>query len=328
VHVLRCTWRIRKKIDVAVAVFPPALFFIPLSKLLPREVRRVGIVHDLQGVYAGVEKGFIGRIAGRFAASIEGRAFSMCDRLIFLSESMLQRASSEYDIADIPAKVCYPFETVSSVAETTNALASLFQAGKCHVVYSGALGRKQYPEGIIRFFEFAGRRLEKVCFHIFSGGPVFDNLKRRLRGNEIIKLHDLVPEKNLKELYARSDIQLIPHILEADDAAFPSKLPNIVASGCYVFGVCDRESEVARIVEEARLGVVADTWEPEALTAALQPLVVRALQESRDDREQRGRVVASEMFHVSAVVDEILEADGSAVSRSSQAGQNHELRRT
>ncbi|MGD2063305.1 MAG: hypothetical protein PVF51_06950, partial [Nitrospirota bacterium] len=231
-----------------------------------------------------------------------------CDRLIFLSKSMLQRAMSEYEIANIPAKVCYPFETISSVAETTDDLADLFQAGKCHVVYSGALGRKQCPEGLRRFFEFAGRRLEDVCFHIFSRGPIFDKLKQDTQGNGIIKLHDLVPEANLKELYSRSDIQIIPHILEAEDAAFPSKLPNIVESGCYVFAICKKEGEVARIVEEAHLGVVADNWEPEVLTDALEPLVFEARQSSRKSREQRGRIVASEMFKVSPVIDGILES--------------------
>jgi colanic acid biosynthesis glycosyl transferase WcaI len=306
VHVLTCAWRIRKEVDIAVAVFPPALFFAPLSKLLPKNIRRIGIVHDLQGVYAGVDRGIISRMAGRFAASIEKRAFCRCDGLIFLSESMLKRAISEYDIAGIRAKVCYPFETISSVAETTNDLASVFQAGKCHVVYSGALGRKQCPEGLISFFEFAGRRLENVCFHIFSGGPIFERLKQEVGENGIIKLHNLVPEINLKELYARSDIQLIPHILEADDAAFPSKLPNIVASGCYVFAVCNKDSEVARIVEETQLGIVADSWAPEVLTAALEPLVAQARQNSRNDRVQRVRSVVGEMFQVSAVVDEIL----------------------
>lgn len=305
-HVVRCAWRMRKEIDVVVAVFPPVLFFAPLSRLLPKEVRRIGIVHDLQSVYAGVQKGIVGWIVSRFAKSIERRAFSACDRLIFLSKSMLERAALEYQIADISAKVCYPFETISTGGAMTNDLADLFQQGKCHVVYAGALGRKQCPEALVTFFDFAGTHLEDVCFHIFSRGPIFEKLKQQFQRTSSIQYHDLVPEENLKELYARSDVQVIPHLLEADDAAFPSKLPNIVGSGCYVFAVCKKNSEVARIVEEADFGVVVDSWGIETLTEALRGLVVRARQDSRRDRERRGTVLAREMFNVSTVVDEIL----------------------
>ena len=86
-HVLSCWFLKRIKADVVVPVFPPSLFFFLLALVLPKRMNKVGVVHDLQGVYADRSKGLVGRLVGAAIYFVESRCFKACDKLIFLSTS-------------------------------------------------------------------------------------------------------------------------------------------------------------------------------------------------------------------------------------------------
>ena len=49
-HSIAVVLKVRKKIDSVIVVFPPSLFFYLIRFILPCTVRRIGIVHDLQGL--------------------------------------------------------------------------------------------------------------------------------------------------------------------------------------------------------------------------------------------------------------------------------------
>jgi glycosyltransferase involved in cell wall biosynthesis len=110
----------------------------------------------------------------------------------------------------------------------------------------------------------------------------------------------------LQELYARSDVQVIPQELGTGDGSLPSKLPNLMAEGVPVFVICDDGSEVGRLVQSASAGYVANTWEPHALVAEFQAQKEVLLAEPRAARRARLREYVREHFSVERVVHEIL----------------------
>ncbi len=137
---------------------------------------------------------------------------------------MLKTASILYDLRSVDCRVCYPPVTLRNNRNSADSLKELFPESWRHVVYSGALGDKQNPEGLLSLFRFASHRIEKVMFHIFSRGHLMDALKaNRLDKHESdrIKFHDLVAEKDLPELYMRSDVQIIPQTPGACVASLP-----------------------------------------------------------------------------------------------------------
>ena len=105
-----------------------------------------------------------------------------------------------------------------------------------------------------------------------------------------IFFHDLVPEKNLYELYLRSDVQVIPQKESTGDGAIPSKLPNILCAGTPVFSISDSGSELAKIIESSGIGYAAYTWDPEKLSGDMLQFLQKA---SLNDHEKRQREVAS-----------------------------------
>jgi glycosyltransferase involved in cell wall biosynthesis len=308
VHVLKCWLFKRIKADVVVPVFPPSLFFFVLALFIPKRIRKVGIVHDLQGVYADKAKGLLGRVVGSAIHFVESRCFKACDKLIFLSVSMTERAIAEYGLDREKCVVCYPFVALPACKEQPGSnLVSMFDNDKLHLVYSGALGDKQKPDGLFAFMQTVAQQELGVQCHIFSAGPHFDRLKALHHDCAMVAFHDLVPVDDLDELYARSDVQVIPQELGTGDGSLPSKLPNLMAAGVPVFVVCDAGSEVGDLVLEAQAGVVANTWDPVSLAQVFAAQRTSLVNEGRVERKLRLRNFVAHKFSIERVVEEVLK---------------------
>lgn len=314
----RALW-LRGRFDVVVAVLPPSMFALVLTAMFPKACK-VGIVHDLQGVHAKSHGGLVARMAG----AIERAAFRRFDRLIFLSKSMAVCAAQAGGFAEGKAEVCYPFVTVKPGAQR-GVLEALFPQGSQHVVYAGALGKKQSPDRLLKVFEAAALCLPNVVFHVFSEGPEFDRLQREHEGCGAIAFHPLVAEEDLAELYARSDVQVIPQMEGTAEGAFPSKLPNLLASGCAVLAICDRHSELNEVIRAAGTGAAQNDWEIAGIVESLRSLLERVSQESHAERARLAEPVVREMFGMDRLLDCILEESEAAGSGEFARGEEPQL---
>ncbi|MES2883671.1 MAG: glycosyltransferase family 4 protein [Pseudomonadota bacterium] len=275
-------WRLRREVDVVVAVFPPSLFFLGVSAVLPRRVRRVGVIHDLQGIHAEASRSPLTRALVGLIAAVERCAFGACDRLVVLSSAMGKKLTESTGIDAARITVVYPFVNLPPVALGADRLAALFHADKVHLVYSGALGEKQNPAQLAAIFEAISAALPEVVIHVFSNGPSFDWLKAQLtiRSVQRVSFQGLVADEDVAELYARADIQLIPQAAGTQHGSMPSKLPNILASGKRVLAICDADSEMVELIAQFKAGVCIDSWQPADVVAALRAL----LQDLHDGR--------------------------------------------
>ena len=142
-------------------------------------------------------------------------------------------------------------------------MSKIFDRDHLHIVYSGALGEKQKPAELSHFFQSLCKSRKDIQCHIFSRGPLFDEIRRSasLKNSDRVFFHDLVPEELLTELLDRSTVHVIPQAEGISAGAFPSKLPNLLAHGVPVFAICDRESELASIVDKMGYGRHVDTWD-------------------------------------------------------------------
>lgn len=303
--------RLPIKPGYVIPVFPPSLFFLILSMLLRRSSNVVGIVHDLQGVYAKKSSSVLGRLLQVGIHWVERRCFARCHRLVFLSRSMKDLAVAEYGLDREACVVCYPFVALSPAGcDLGIALAGVLSADFIQVVYSGALGDKQNPDGLFGFMEGLAQSKADVRCHIFSAGPHFERLKARGANKQDrgITFHDLVPAEQVDELYARSAVQIIPQADGTGDGSLPSKLPNLLAAGVPIFAVCDSQSELGYLVEKAKAGVVVRSWEFAVMAAQFDVLLSSLESEIRDERKVRQKVVLEEHFSVDAVVNAVLAA--------------------
>jgi colanic acid biosynthesis glycosyl transferase WcaI len=260
----------QKNIDIIIPVFPPSFAFYSILPFLNKKIKKIGMVHDLQEVYSIDKRGLINKIVHFFIHKIERKCYQSCTKLVFLSKEMKEKAKELYALQEIKLEVQYPFITIKD--KRTNDLEHLFDKDKKHVVYSGALGEKQNPEGLFNFFEQALLSTENVIFHFFSRGDTFNKLKK-INTNSKIHFHGLVEKEHLEELYHKSDVQIIPQKEGTSKGSLPSKLPNLLASNTKVFLITDDNSELEMFFKKNNLDFVVTSWNIKELINSLQILI-------------------------------------------------------
>ena len=139
------------------------------------------------------------------------------------------------------------------------------------ILYAGNIGLTQGFETIIE----AARRLEsvpEVCFVIIGDGTRRDWLEEQLlhaRTSNVILL-PYQPRSNVPQIYATSDVCLVPLKRGTAQETFPSKIYSIMAAGRPVIASVDPDSELAWVVERAECGWVVPPDDAEALATAIK----------------------------------------------------------
>lgn len=284
----------KNKYTHIVPIFPPSLFmlFVPL---LAKKAKITGIVHDLQGIYANRNSGFVKRVIFGAIKLVESRAFKSCDQLIFLSEDMMRVASEQYDLDVEKNSVNYPFVTIERFTNKGN-LSHIIPDDQVSLVYSGALGEKQAPKQLASFMEAVVQANDNVKAYIFSQGPEFESLKSE---HQAIQFNSLVDEDDLPELLMRSSVQILPQAEGTSDGSLPSKLPNLLASGCKIICITDPGSELVRILNSYSNATVEHKWDIEQLRGSCQGLLNSDVTSEADNE-------LLDKFRIQTLVDKIL----------------------
>ena len=104
-----------------------------------KEIKKIGIIHDLQIIYSSQKKGLFNKLITFFIKRVEKSCFKTCDTLIFLSEEMKNAALDIYKISKIKCQVQFPFTTIKEKSLSNN-LKDILPDKQFNIVYSGALG--------------------------------------------------------------------------------------------------------------------------------------------------------------------------------------------
>lgn len=268
--VLRKLRKHQKNKEVIIPIFPPSFAFYFALPFLNKNIKKIGMVHDLQEIYSEGKSGFFNKIIRFFIHKIEKNCYQNCNKLLFLSGEMKNEAKKLYQLKEENLEVQYPFITLKE--KVTNDLDEIFSKDKINIVYSGALGEKQNPQKLLGFFKEASKKLENTIFYIFSEGETFKKLKKQHKNNNI-RFYGLVNKENLEELYEKSSIQIIPQKENTSKGSLPSKLPNLLASGCKVLVITDSESEIEQFFNTHNIGTIATSWNNDVLISKLHFLI-------------------------------------------------------
>jgi len=308
-YTLRMTIKLKNTFDTVVVIFPPDIFFLFISIILPNRVNRIGIVHDIQGIMAESTKGIVRKWVGNIMSAIEKKSFTLCDRIICLSESMQNFIINTYKIPQSKCEVHYPFVTIDTYGSNTDDMAEKFPSPFLHIVYSGALGEKQKPTLLMNIFEVITDQNSNVMCHVFSGGPNFELIKKQNTRPNRILFHNLVPESQLKSLYSHSILQVIPQAEGTAAGAFPSKLPNLITSGVPVFVICDAESEITNLLHDAVGVCMVHTWDVQVISNKLQNFLLEIENIPHQKRKNLNRKLISQKFNVENLIQSILASN-------------------
>ena len=295
--VLRKLRKHQKHKNLVIPIFPPSFAFYLIVPFLNKKTKKVGMVHDLQEVYSDGRSGALNSLIRFFIHKVEKKCYQNCDKLLFLSNEMKNEAKKLYHLTDDKLEVQYPFITLQN--QVSNDLESIFDSSKFNIVYSGALGEKQNPMKLLNFFSEASKQIKNTVFHIFSEGETMNKLKK-VNENKNILFHSLVAKENLEELYSRSTVQVVPQKENTSKGSLPSKLPNLLASGCKILLITDANSEIEYFFKSHNLGLVSTNWSIDVLVKKLQFLIANQI----DAVHQRK--VAEKNFTIDKMILKIL----------------------
>lgn len=295
--VIRNLNNVNKDNDIIIPVFPPSLAFSFLLFFLKKEIRKIGMVHDLQEIYSKEKRGFINKIVSYLINKIENNCYRNCDKIIFLSSEMKDFAKKLYSLDESKLEVKYPFITLTD--SISSKLNTILNKNTINIVYSGALGEKQNPYKLIEFFQKASKEISNSEYHLFSQGAIFDKLKNENK-NKNVKFHDLVKKELLEELYFKSSVQIVPQKENTSKGSLPSKLPNLLASKCKVFVITDPGSEIEKIFNNNNLDLVVNSWDNETLIDSLKKLLEKKINFDHQNN------TAKKLFTLDSMITEVL----------------------
>jgi colanic acid biosynthesis glycosyl transferase WcaI len=296
--ILKNIKKYQKHIDIIIPIFPPSLAFCLASFFIKKEVKKIGIIHDLQIIYSLQKKGFFSNLISFFIKKVEKFCFKSCDKLIFLSDEMKKEAVNIYSIRKEKCEVQYPFTSINDISISDN-LKNILPKNQHNIVYSGALGEKQNPHELLKVFAFISKNTPNTVCYFFSQGPIFEELKK-INNNKKIHFYPLVKKEDIQELYSRSSIQIVPQLPNTSNGSLPSKIPNILVSGTKVLVITDKNSELELLFKKYNLQKVITSWDKRVIE-----LSIRELLDQKIDLNTQ-KTIAQKLFNINSLIGKVI----------------------
>jgi colanic acid biosynthesis glycosyl transferase WcaI len=161
------------------------------------------------------------------------------------------------------------------------------------VTYAGNMGPAQDLDGVLD----AARLLlgdPRVCVLLVGEGSAYARLDARVRAERLTNVLMLPhqPYGLVPQIYASSDVCLVPLAKDAGSDAVPSKVYRIMACERPVLVCADSQSDLAELVRTAGSGVVVPQGDPQALAAAIDHMLSDPAATAAMGRAGRARVLA------------------------------------
>jgi len=266
--------RLSGKYDVILAPSPPLT--IGLSAWVLSRLRHVPFIYNLQEIYpdVAVSLGVLhNRTVIRAMEWLERFVYARAQRVVVISE-WFRRRLLERGVPDAKLQVIPNFADTDFLqpGERQNSFSAQHELDNRFVVlYAGNIGLTQGFETIME----AARRLEsvpEVCFVIVGDGTRRDWLEEQilLHAASNVMLLPYQPRSSVPQIYATSDVCLVPLKRGTAQETFPSKIYSIMAAGRPVIASVDPDSELAWVVERAECGWAVPPDDAEALATAIK----------------------------------------------------------
>jgi colanic acid biosynthesis glycosyl transferase WcaI len=173
--------------------------------------------------------------------------------------------------------------------------------GAPRVLSMGNIGHTQGLAPLVAAFERSDRMKALGAALVVTGnGVAAPDVAREVRSDRVQML-GLVDDERLEAELRNATMALVSQSYEGTEFNLPSKLMNFMAYGLPIVAAVNPRGEVARLVEEAGAGWVADSSDPDAL-----PRVIAEAHANRAELERRGlasRAFAKRRFSLRAFGD-------------------------
>lgn len=265
---------VHRRARAVVAMSPPLT--LGLTGWVVAKVRRAPLVFNIQDVFpdAAVSTGKLTnrRVIG-LARWLERVSYQRSDAVVVLSDDLRANVAAKLPPRHARKAVVIPnFVDAEAISprDTDTPYRREFGAGAERVVmYAGNVGFSQSLDLVL---EAAGR-LPAVTFIVNGEGSSRAELQERGTALSNLVFVDYQPVDRLSEVLASADVHVVPLRRGLGNVSVPSKAYSIMAAARPILASIDADSEVARMISEARCGAVVAPDDPDAFVAALTSLL-------------------------------------------------------
>ena len=263
------------------------------KKLSKKYGRNVPFIYNLQDIFpdslvtAKMTKK--GSLIWKIGRKIEDYTYRNADKIIVISEdfkrNIMEKGVPEEKIVVIPNWV--NTENVYPVAREDNILFDRLSLDreKFYIVYSGNLGHSQNLRMLLDAAKELKDTLPSLCFVLIGEGAARDEIAAAIENEKIdnVLLFPFQPYEDIAHVFSLGDAGLIISKSGIGQSSVPSKTFGIMAAERPVLASFDKDSALARLIEETDAGVCAAADDKEAFKAA-----VTSLYESRESLSEKG----------------------------------------
>lgn len=161
------------------------------------------------------------------------------------------------------------------------------------LVHHGVAGRSRRLEEMIRMMRYVDERFE-LTFMLVPGSPGYlGKLRRRAQGSEKIRFIDPVPMRRIVRTISAFDVgvYLLPPTNFNQLHALPNKFFEFVQARLAT--AIGPSPEMARLVREHGLGVVAEDFSARSMATALNALTTAEIAELRRNADRAARLLST-----------------------------------
>ncbi|CAN5782404.1 glycosyltransferase family 4 protein [soil metagenome] len=287
--------------DVLLVPSPPLT--IGLSAWILSLLRRVPFVYNVQEIYPDVavslgllRNGWLIRAFEGLERFIYGRAHTITVISEWFRQRLLGKGVPAAKLTVIPNFVDTDFmQPASEATRKENAFAQAHQlVDQFVVLYAGNIGLTQGFETILA----AARQLTHcpdLRFVIVGDGTRRHWLEEQLTLHRLdnVLLLPYQPRSLVPQIYATSDLCLVPLKRGTAQETFPSKIYTIMAAGRPVIASADPDSELAWVVEAAGAGCAVPPDDANALATAIEQAYEQRANLAEQGARGRAYVVAN-----------------------------------
>jgi len=291
-----------RRVDAVIAMSPPLT--LGVAGRLVAWIRRAPLIFNIQDVFpdAAVETGAItNRWVIGAARALEKVSYLSSSRVTVLSQDLADNVVSKIGASKATRVVVIPnfvdTERIVPLDAATDYRRELGLTDRPVVMYAGNIGYSQSLEMLVA----AARARPDVDFVINGTGSARSDLERSALGLTNLIFGDFQPPERLSEVLATGDVHVVPLRRGLGRVSVPSKTYSIMAAGRPIVAAVDAGTEVTRLVDGARSGLVVPPDETESFIAAIDRLV--SDRDVRRDMGQRARAFVESQASPRAVAE-------------------------
>jgi glycosyltransferase involved in cell wall biosynthesis len=245
---------------------PPTLapFVATVSKM--RRKRFVYLIHDLYpDIAMAVESWRPDGIVSRLTRLVQRKTLHAADQVIVLGRCMKDLIRDSYGVEANRISVVTNWPTVE-VGGTHPRQAS----EELLVMYSGNLGQSQDFDTLLGAAELL-RDEPRIRFAFFGQGWQREHIASEIETNCLtnVLLGDFVPEEKFQEVLGSAGLGVVSLAPSVEGLNVPGKMYNLLARGVPLLAIVGDSSEVARVIDEHRVGYRVDCGDARAAAAAI-----------------------------------------------------------